>query len=51
MQIFLIIAAVAAVLFLLTIIIYWLNLDTKIVKLLEKPMKRYYDSRKRDRKI
>jgi len=46
-----IILIVLAALFLLTVIIYWFNLDTKAVKLLEKPMTKHYDNIKRDKKI
>ena len=38
-------------LFLVTVAVYWLNLDTKLVKALEKPMKRHYDSLPRDHKL
>lgn len=51
MKILLIIAVVIAALFVLTMIIYWFNLDTKLVKLLEKPMMKHYDNIKRDRRI
>ena len=47
----LIILIVLAALFLLTIIIYWFNLDTKIVKSIEKPMMKHYDNIKRDHKL
>ena len=35
----------------LTVIIYWFNLDTKAVKLIEKPMMRHYDSMERDSRL
>lgn len=38
-------------LFLLTVLIYWFNLDTKAVKLLEKPMMKHYDALKRDHRL
>ncbi len=38
-------------LFLLTVLIYWFNLDTKAVKLLEKPMMRHYDAIRRDHRL
>ena len=37
--------------FLLTVLIYWFNLDTKAVKLLEKPMMRHYDAIRRDHRL
>lgn len=37
--------------FLLTQLIYWLNLDTKLVKMLEKPMTAHYDSIERDHRL
>ncbi|MCF0138366.1 MAG: hypothetical protein HUJ66_08395 [Oscillospiraceae bacterium] len=37
--------------FLATQVIYWCNLDTKLVKLLEKPMMRHYDSLPRDNRL
>lgn len=51
MNIILTILAVLLVLFLLTVVIYWFNLDTKVVKLLEKPMKKHYDRIKRDHRL
>lgn len=51
MKILLIIAVIIAAFFVLTLLIYWFNLDTKLVKLLEKPMMKHYDNIKRDRRI
>ena len=51
MKILLIILAIILALFLLTVVIYWFNLDTKAVKLLEKPMMKHYDSIKRDHRL
>ena len=34
-----------------TIPIYWFNLDTKAVKLLEKPMMKHYDNMPRDNRL
>lgn len=51
MKILLIILAVLLALFLLTVVIYWFNLDTKIVKLIEKPMMKHYDNIKRDHRL
>ena len=31
--------------------IYWFNLDTKLVKALEKPMTRHYDDLSRDHRL
>ena len=46
-----IVAIVLAALFVLTALIYWFNLDTKVVKLLEKPMMKHYDNIKRDKRL
>ena len=51
MKILLIILAVLLALFLVTLVIYWFNLDTKVVKLLEKPMMKHYDTLKRDHRL
>ena len=37
--------------FLATQVIYWCNLDTKLVKAIEKPMTKWYDSLDRDNRI
>ena len=37
--------------FLATQIIYWCNLDTKLVKALEKPLTKHYDSIERDSRL
>jgi len=34
-----------------TVPVYWFNLDTKLVKLIEKPMMKHYDSMKRDSRL
>ena len=34
-----------------TVPVYWFNLDTKLVKLLEKPMMKHYDSMPRDSRL
>lgn len=34
-----------------TVPVYWFNLDTKLVKLIEKPMMRHYDNMKRDSRL
>lgn len=51
MKILLIVLAVLLALFLVTLVIYWFNLDTKVVKLLEKPMMKHYDKLKRDHRL
>ena len=42
-----------AALFLLLLIVsvYWFNLDTKLVKALEKPLMRHYDDLPRDHRL
>lgn len=45
------IAIAAFLLFLATVAIYWFNLDTKIVKAMEKPMMQHYDNLKRDHRL
>ena len=45
-------AAIAAFsLFLFTVAAYWFNLDTKLVKMLEKPMMKHYNSMPRDHRL
>ena len=51
MKALIIILIVLAALFLLTLVIYWFNLDTKIVKALEKPMMKHYDEMERDHRL
>ena len=51
MKIIKIIFAVVLAFFAVTVPIYWFNLDTKAVKLLEKPMTKHYDSMKRDNRL
>ena len=38
-------------LFLFTVAAYWFNLDTKLVKALEKPMMKHYDNLPRDHRL
>lgn len=45
------IGAVALAFLAITVPIYWFNLDTKAVKLLEKPMMKHYDSMPRDNRL
>ena len=35
----------------LTVIAYWFNLDSKLVKAIEKPMMSHYDNMKRDHRL
>ncbi len=37
--------------FALTVVIYWFNLDTKAVKLIEKPLMKHYDKMPRDNRL
>ena len=37
--------------FLFTVAAYWFNLDTKLVKALEKPLTKHYDNLPRDRRL
>ncbi len=43
--------AAALGLFSLTVVIYWFNLDSKLVKALEKPLMQHYDNMERDRRL
>lgn len=38
-------------LFAMSVVIYWFNLDTKAVKLIEKPMMKHYDTMERDNRL
>ena len=38
-------------LFLFTVAAYWINLDTRLVKMLEKPMMKHYNSMPRDHRL
>ena len=51
MNVIWILLIVLAALFLLTVAIYWFNLDTKQVKRLEKPMMKHYDDMERDHRL
>lgn len=37
--------------FLFTVVAYWFNLDTKLVKMIEKPMMSHYDNMNRDHRL
>ena len=43
--------AILLLLFASIVSIYWFNLDTKLVKALEKPMMRHYDDLPRDHRL
>lgn len=45
------ILAIFLVLFFAVLAVYWFNLDTRLVKALEKPMMRHYDSLPRDHRL
>ena len=45
------ILAILLVLFLLIGSVYWFNLDTRLVKALEKPLTRHYDQLPRDHRL
>ncbi|MBO6017510.1 MAG: hypothetical protein J6Z15_04955 [Oscillospiraceae bacterium] len=45
------ILAILLFLFLLIVSVYWFNLDTRLVKALEKPLTRHYDQLPRDHRL
>lgn len=51
MKALIIIAIVLLCLFVLSFIVYFFNLDMKLMAALSKPLSKIYDKRKRDRKI
>ncbi len=51
MKLFLIILAVIAALFVLTFVIYWFNLDMKLVRKVYVALGKHYDKMKRDKKL
>lgn len=51
MKIFLIILAVIAALIVLTFIVYWFNLDMKLVRKVYDALGKHYDTMKRDKKL
>ena len=51
MDIFLIILAVVAGLFLLTFAVYWFNLDMKLIRKVYDLLQKHYDKMKRDKKL
>lgn len=42
---------VMLILFFFIAAVYWFNLDTKLVKAMEKPMMRHYDNIQRDHRL
>ena len=51
MSIWGILLIIIGALFLLTVIIYWFNLDSKLVRALQALMEKHYDNLPRDRKL
>ena len=51
MKILRIVLTVVFFLFSIVVAIYWFNLDTRLVKALEKPMMRHYDNLPRDHRL
>lgn len=51
MDILLIILAVIVAIFVVTFLIYWFNLDMKLVRKVYDALQKHYDNMKRDRKL
>lgn len=51
MKALIIVAVVLIALFLFVVAAYWFNLDTKLVKALEKKMMKHYDDMERDHRL
>lgn len=51
MDILLIILAVIVAFFVVTFLIYWFNLDMKLVRKVYDALQKHYDNMKRDRKL
>ena len=51
MDVILIILAVILALFLITFLIYWFNLDMKLVRVVYDALGKHYDKMKRDKKL
>ncbi len=51
MNILLIIFAVIVAFFVVTFLIYWFNLDMKLVRKVYDALQKHYDNMKRDRKL
>ncbi len=51
MEVFLIILGVILAFFLITFIIYWFNLDMKLVRVVYDALGKHYDKMKRDKKL
>ncbi len=51
LYVFLIILAVLVSLFAVTFLIYWFNLDMKLVRVIYDKLQKHYDNMKRDKKL
>ncbi len=51
LYIFLIVLAVLVSFFAVTFIIYWFNLDMKLVRFIYDKLQKHYDNMKRDKKL
>ena len=51
MNILLIILAVIVAFFVVTFLIYWFNLDMKLIRKVYDALQKHYDNMKRDRKL
>jgi len=51
LNIVLIVLAVIVALFIITFIIYWFNLDMKLVRKIYDKLQRHYDNLEKDRKL
>ena len=51
MNILLIILAVIVTFFVVTFLIYWFNLDMKLIRKVYDALQKHYDNMKRDRKL
>ena len=51
MDILLIILAVIVAFFVVTFLIYWFNLDMKLIRKVYDALQKHYDNMKRDRKL
>ena len=51
MKLLKILLSVTLFLFALIVAVYWFNLDTRLVKALEKPLTRHYDNLPRDHRL
>lgn len=51
LQVLLIVAIVLAALVVLLFLVYWFNLDMKLIRFISPAMKRHYDNLPRDRRL